>query len=52
MTIDRRRFLRLTCVKLDWRLTDLDRRSFQRFYDVLGRDLGRSGVGRGFPPKS
>ena len=33
-------------VQLDWRLTDLDRRSFQRFYEVLGRELGRSGVGR------
>jgi choline dehydrogenase-like flavoprotein len=33
-------------VKLDWRLTELDRRSFQAFYEVLGRELGRSGVGR------
>jgi choline dehydrogenase-like flavoprotein len=33
-------------VQLDWRLTELDRRSFQRFYEVLGRELGRSGVGR------
>jgi choline dehydrogenase-like flavoprotein len=32
--------------KLDWRLTELDRRSFRLFYEVLGRELGRSGVGR------
>ena len=32
--------------QLDWRLTDLDRRSFRSFYEVLGRELGRSGVGR------
>jgi len=32
--------------RLDWRLTDLDRRSFRAFYEVLGRELGRSGVGR------
>jgi choline dehydrogenase-like flavoprotein len=31
---------------LDWRLTPLDRYSFRAFYDVLGRELGRSGVGR------
>jgi choline dehydrogenase-like flavoprotein len=33
-------------VTLDWRLTPLDRRSFRAFYEVLGRELGRSGVGR------
>jgi len=32
--------------RLEWRLTDLDRRSFRVFYEVLGRELGRSGVGR------
>ena len=32
--------------RLDWRLTSLDRRSFRAFYEVLGRELGRSGVGR------
>lgn len=32
--------------RLDWRLTDLDRRSFRTFYEVLGRELGRAGVGR------
>ena len=32
--------------KLDWRLTELERRSFRVFYEVMGRELGRSGVGR------
>ena len=32
--------------KLAWRLTELDRRSFRVFYEVMGRELGRSGVGR------
>ncbi|HKW48794.1 MAG TPA: GMC family oxidoreductase, partial [Gemmatimonadaceae bacterium] len=32
--------------RLDWRLTELDRRSFRAFYEVLGRELGRAGVGR------
>ena len=32
--------------RLDWRLTELDRRSFRDFYDVLGREMGRAGVGR------
>jgi choline dehydrogenase-like flavoprotein len=32
--------------RLDWRLTSLDRRSFAAFYEVLGRELGKSGVGR------
>jgi choline dehydrogenase-like flavoprotein len=33
-------------VRLDWRLTELDRRSFRVFYEVMGRELGRSGAGR------
>jgi choline dehydrogenase-like flavoprotein len=33
-------------VRLDWRLTELDRRSFRGFYDALGRELGRAGIGR------
>ena len=33
-------------VRLDWRLTALDRRSFRGFYEVLGRELGRRGIGR------
>ena len=32
--------------RLDWILTELDRRSFRDFYEVLGRELGRAGVGR------
>jgi choline dehydrogenase-like flavoprotein len=32
--------------KLDWQLTELDRRSFRDYYDVLGREMGRAGVGR------
>ena len=32
--------------RLDWRLTELDRRSFLGFYEALGRELGRAGVGR------
>ena len=32
--------------QLDWRLTELDRRSFRAFYEALGKELGRSGVGR------
>lgn len=31
---------------LDWRLTDLERRSFRVIYDVVGRELGRTGAGR------
>lgn len=33
-------------VRLDWRLTALDRRSFRGFYEILGRELGRRGIGR------
>ena len=32
--------------RLDWRLTALDRGSFRGFYEALGRELGRAGVGR------
>ena len=32
--------------KLDWRLTALERRSFRVRYEVMGRELGRSGAGR------
>jgi choline dehydrogenase-like flavoprotein len=32
--------------RLDWRLTALDRRSFRGYYETLGRELGRAGVGR------
>ena len=33
-------------VKLDWRLTDLERRSFSVIYEVVGRELGRIAAGR------
>ncbi|HEU4720459.1 MAG TPA: GMC family oxidoreductase [Gemmatimonadaceae bacterium] len=47
VTIARERdALGLPRVVLDWRLTPLDRRSFRAFYEVLGRELGRSGIGR------
>lgn len=32
--------------RLDWRLTELDRRSFRGFYEALGRELGCAGIGR------
>lgn len=32
--------------KLDWRVTDLDKRSIRTFYELLGREMGRSGTGR------
>lgn len=31
---------------LDWQLTALDKRSMRGFYEVLGREMGRSGLGR------
>ena len=47
VTIARERdALGLPRARLDWRLTSLDRRSFRAFYEVLGRELGRAGVGR------
>jgi choline dehydrogenase-like flavoprotein len=33
-------------VRLDWRMTPLEKHSFQRFYEILGREFGRSGLGR------
>jgi choline dehydrogenase-like flavoprotein len=38
--------LGLPRVKLDWRLTGLDKRSIRTFYELLGRELGRTGTGR------
>jgi choline dehydrogenase-like flavoprotein len=32
--------------KLDWRLTELDKRSIRTFYQLLGTELGRAGTGR------
>ena len=47
VTISRERdALGVPRAQLDWRLTDLDFHSFRAFYDVLGSELGRSGVGR------
>ena len=43
---DERDALGVPRVRLDWRLTELDRGSFRAFYQVLGRELGRAGVGR------
>ncbi len=31
---------------LDWRLTELDKRSIRRFYELLGQEIGRTGLGR------
>ena len=31
---------------LDWRLTELDKRSIRRFYELLGQEMGRTGLGR------
>lgn len=33
-------------IVLDWRLTELDKRSIRVFYEVLGRALGSAGLGR------
>jgi choline dehydrogenase-like flavoprotein len=33
-------------VALDWQLTELDKRSIRGFYEALGREMGRSGIGR------
>jgi len=32
--------------RLDWQLTELDKRSIRRFYELLGQELGRTGLGR------
>ncbi len=32
--------------RLDWRLTELDKRSIRTFYQLLGQEFGRSGIGR------
>jgi choline dehydrogenase-like flavoprotein len=33
-------------VQLDWQLTELDKHSIRRFYEIVGREAGRSGVAR------
>lgn len=32
--------------KLDWRLSEIDKRSIRTFYELLGREVGRTGIGR------
>ncbi len=32
--------------RLNWQLTELDKRSMRTFYEVLGREMGRTGTGR------
>ena len=32
--------------KLDWRVTELDKRSIRTFYELLGREMGRTDTGR------
>lgn len=43
---DERDAMGMPRVRLDWRLTDLDRQSFRRFYDVLEREFSARGLGR------
>ena len=38
--------LGLRRVRLDWRLTDLDKRSLRRAHEILGQEVGRAGLGR------
>jgi choline dehydrogenase-like flavoprotein len=38
--------LGLRRVKLDWRLTELDKRSVTRGLEILGAEIGRMGIGR------
>jgi choline dehydrogenase-like flavoprotein len=33
-------------IRLDWRLTDLDRRSLLRTHEALAKEFGRTGLGR------
>jgi choline dehydrogenase-like flavoprotein len=32
--------------RLNWQLTELDKRTIRRTYEVIGREMGRSGLGR------
>jgi choline dehydrogenase-like flavoprotein len=38
--------LGLRRVKLDWRLTELDKRSVARALEIMGAEIGRTGIGR------
>jgi choline dehydrogenase-like flavoprotein len=33
-------------VKFDWRLSEIDKRSIRTYYQLLGREIGRTGIGR------
>lgn len=33
-------------VRLNWRLSDIDRRSMRRAHEIIGEELGRAGLGR------
>jgi choline dehydrogenase-like flavoprotein len=44
--IDETDALGMPRVALDWQLTELDKRSMRTFYEVLGQEAGRSGLGR------
>ena len=43
---DKKDALGVPLVKLDWRLSDLDRYSIRKSYELIGQELGRSGIGR------
>ncbi len=36
----------MPCARLDWRVTELDKRSMRTFYTLLGKEMGRTGTGR------
>lgn len=38
--------LGLPRARLDWQLTELDKRTMRTFYQILGREMGRTGTGR------
>jgi choline dehydrogenase-like flavoprotein len=33
-------------VKFDWRLSEIDKRSIRTYYELLGQEIGRTGIGR------
>jgi choline dehydrogenase-like flavoprotein len=44
--IEERDALGMNRVELDWRLTEIDRRSIRRGLEILGQEIGREGIGR------
>ena len=46
MLDDEKDALGVPLVKLDWRLTDLDMHTIRKTYELIGQELGRSGIGR------